>query len=44
VAGVGADGLTHIHMGTGSMDLGWAKGGDEAAYVIPDWVGRTACV
>jgi len=39
---VGANGLTIIHTGTGSGGPGWAKGGDGAAYVMPDWTGRMA--
>jgi len=35
-----ANGLTVIHMGTGSGGPGWAKGGDRAACVISDLAGR----
>jgi len=42
-AGVGADGQAGIlHTGTESGGLGRAKGGDGAAYVMPDWAGRMA--
>jgi len=41
-ASVGADRPARIHTGTASGDLGQAKGGDGAAYVIPDWAGRMA--
>jgi len=40
-AGVGADGPALIHTGKGSMGLWKRKGRDEAAYVMPDWAGRT---
>jgi len=40
VAGVGADGPANIHMGMGSGGLGRAEGGDGAAHIMPDWVGR----
>jgi len=36
-AGIGADALTHVlHMCKGNWGLGRAKGGDGAAYVMPD--------
>jgi len=34
-AGVGAERPAHIHTGTGSGGLVWAKGGDGAAYIMP---------
>jgi len=43
-AGVGANGPARIHMGSESRHLGRAKGGDGAAYVMPDWAGRMASV
>jgi len=33
---VGANESTVINTGTGSMGPGWVKGGDGAAYVMPD--------
>jgi len=42
-AGISVNGPAHIlHTGMGSGGLGWAKGGDEAGYVTPDWAGRMA--
>jgi len=41
---VGANRPKIIHTGTGSRVLGWAKGRDGAAYVMPDWAGRIANV
>jgi len=42
-ADVGADGPARIHRSTGSGALG-TKGGEAAAYVTPDWTGRTASI
>jgi len=42
--GVGADGPTIIHTGTGNGGPGWAKGGDGAAYIMPDWAGRMGSI
>jgi len=39
---VGANGLTIIHTGAGNKGPGWTKGGDGAAYVMPEWAGRMA--
>jgi len=41
-AGVGADGPTRIHTGTGSGGLERAKDGDGAVYVMPGRAGRMA--
>jgi len=43
-AGVGADGPARIHTDTGSGGIGWAKGGDRAACVMPGWAGITASI
>jgi len=37
---IDADGPACIH--TSAISLGWAKGKDGAAYIVPGWAGRTA--
>jgi len=39
---ISANGPTIIHTGTGSKSPGWAKSGDGAAHVMPDWAGKMA--
>jgi len=40
LGGVGANGSACIHTGMGIGNLGLEKGGDGAAYEMPDWVGK----